>query len=391
MDNDLKPFVTTENLDISLNDKKKKRNVKKILVFVFSILIAFSMGIVAVLVFFHFFPDYVSKNVTNVNKLEKEVTVTDTGIADAVEKIYDAVVIVENFQNNQLHSTGTGFIYKRSENKYYLLTNYHVIQNGNSVKIVLTNDKEVETTVVGGDPFADIAVLSFESDEELVVSKIATSNDMRVGDTVFAIGAPLDSNVYSWSVTRGVLSGKRRKVNVKVASSTIDDWIMEVLQTDAAINSGNSGGPLCNSNGEVVGITNMKLVTEGVEGMGFAIPIEDATVLGDKIISGEDISRPCLGIGMYDVGSSKYDSYYTSSKANYGVVVTKVYDSSPAYLAGLKQGDIIIGINDVDVTDVATLRVQLYKYQLNTEIKIKYLRDNKVEVAKVILSKCTDS
>ena len=229
MDNDLKPFVTTENLDISLNDKKKKRNVKKILVFVFSILIAFSMGIVAVLVFFHFFPDYVSKNVTNVNKLEKEVTVTDTGIADAVEKIYDAVVIVENFQNNQLYSTGTGFIYKRSENKYYLLTNYHVIQNGNSVKIVLTNDKEVETTVVGGDPFADIAVLSFESDEELVVSKIATSNDMRVGDTVFAIGAPLDSNVYSWSVTRGVLSGKRRKVNVKVASSTIDDWIMEVL------------------------------------------------------------------------------------------------------------------------------------------------------------------
>ncbi len=391
MDNDLKPFVTTENLDISLNDKKKKRNVKKILVFVFSILIAFSMGIVAVLVFFHFFPDYVSKNVTNVNKLEKEVTVTDTGIADAVEKIYDAVVIVENFQNNQLHSTGTGFIYKRSENKYYLLTNYHVIQNGNSVKIVLTNDKEVETTVVGGDPFADIAVLSFESDEELVVSKIATSNNMRVGDTVFAIGAPLDSNVYSWSVTRGVLSGKRRKVNVKVASSTIDDWIMEVLQTDAAINSGNSGGPLCNSNGEVVGITNMKLVTEGVEGMGFAIPIEDATVLGDKIISGEDISRPCLGIGMYDVGSSKYGSYYTSSKANYGVVVTKVYDSSPAYLAGLKQGDIIIGINDVDITDVATLRVQLYKYQLNTEIKIKYLRDNKVEVAKVILSKCTDS
>ena len=135
----------------------------------------------------------------------------------------------------------------------------------------------------------------------------------------------------------------------------------------------------------------MKLVTEGVEGMGFAIPIEDATVLGDKIISGEDISRPCLGIGMYDVGSSKYGSYYTSSKANYGVVVTKVYDSSPAYLAGLKQGDIIIGINDVDITDVATLRVQLYKYQLNTEIKIKYLRDNKVEVAKVILSKCTDS
>ena len=354
MENDLDPFVRNEVPDNG-GYYRKKNSCKKIIIFVFSMVMAFAMGIVAVLVFFHFFPDYISKPVTNVNKLEKEVTVTDVGIADAVEKIYDAVVIVKNYKNNQLYSTGTGFI------------------------------------VVGGDLFADIAVLSFESTDELLVSKISTSNDMRVGDTVFAIGAPLDSNVYSWSVTRGILSGKRRKVNVKVVSSTIDDWVMEVLQTDAAINSGNSGGPLCNSNGEVVGITNMKLVTEGVEGMGFAIPIEDATLLGDKIINGEDISRPCLGIGMYDAGSSKFGGYYTSSQVNYGVVVTKIYDSSPAYEAGLRQGDVIIGINDTDVTNVATLRVQLYKYQLNTEVNIKYLRDNKVGIAKVMLSKCTDS
>ncbi len=390
MENDLDPFVRNE-VPNNGGYYRKKNSCKKIIIFVFSMVMAFAMGIVAVLVFFHFFPDYISKPVTNVNKLEKEVTVTDVGIADAVEKIYDAVVIVKNYKNNQLYSTGTGFIYKKDKNMYYLLTNYHVIQNGNSVKVVLTNNEEIETSVVGGDLFADIAVLSFESTDELLVSKISTSNDMRVGDTVFAIGAPLDSNVYSWSVTRGILSGKRRKVNVKVVSSTIDDWVMEVLQTDAAINSGNSGGPLCNSNGEVVGITNMKLVTEGVEGMGFAIPIEDATLLGDKIINGEDISRPCLGIGMYDAGSSKFGGYYTSSQVNYGVVVTKIYDSSPAYEAGLRQGDVIIGINDTDVTNVATLRVQLYKYQLNTEVNIKYLRDNKVGIAKVMLSKCTDS
>jgi serine protease Do len=221
---------------------------------------------------------------TIVNKSEKEVTVTDNGIADAVEKVYDSVVIVETYKSNELYATGTGFIYKNDNGTYYVVTNYHVINGGSQIKIVLTSGDEIETTVVGGDQYADIAVLSFKSSKDLTVAEIGSSTDARVGDTVFTVGAPLDSTTYSWTVTRGILSGKDRLVQVSTTNSSNSDYEMKVLQTDAAINSGNSGGPLCNSNGQVIGITNMKLssstssTTASIEGMGFAIPIEDAVV-----------------------------------------------------------------------------------------------------------------
>src|SRR5699024_477323 len=105
----------------------------------------------------------------------------------------------------------------------------------------------------------------------LVVAEIGDNANSRVGDTAFAVGAPLDS-AYSWTVTRGIISGKDRMVEVSLSNSSSNDYVMKVIQTDAAINSGNSGGPLCNSNGEVIGVTSLKLVSSGVEGMGFAIP-----------------------------------------------------------------------------------------------------------------------
>ena len=118
-------------------------------------------------------------------------------------------------------------------------------------------------------------LLKISKDKIISVAEIGETKPLRVGDTVFAIGAPLDDE-YSWTVTIGILSGKDRLVDISASSSTTADWVMSVLQTDAAINSGNSGGPLANSNGEVIGITNMKLVSDGVEGIGFAIPVEDA-------------------------------------------------------------------------------------------------------------------
>ena len=208
---------------------------------------------------------------TVINKLEKEVTVNENGIADAVEKVYDAVVVVETYRRNMLVATGTGVIFKQDNNKYYVMTNYHVIEDGTAVKIVLTDGNTYEVDIDGGDIYSDIAVLSFDSKEDYTVAEIGSSTDARVGDTAFAVGAPLDADTYSWTVTRGIISGKDRMIEVSTTSS--NDYIMKVLQTDAAINSGNSGGPLCNSNGEVIGITNMKLVSDGVEGMGFAIPI----------------------------------------------------------------------------------------------------------------------
>lgn len=350
--------------------------------FIITILISVMVGAGGLLMLFHFFPDFARNSVTNITRQEKEVTITDTGIADAVDKIYDSVVIVKTYTKNQLYATGTGFVYKKDNNKYYILTNYHVIQNGDSVGVVFTNGKEETVSLEGGDRYADIAVLSLTTSDELKVAEIGSSTDMRVGDTVFAIGAPLDYSVYSWSVTRGILSGKDREVEVSISTNngynSTNDWIMQVLQTDAAINSGNSGGPLCNSNGAVIGINNMKLSSTGIEGMGFAIPIEEATSYADALIKGEDLSRPYLGITMSNA-STTYYSYE-------GVVVNDVESGSPADKAGLKSSDIIIELNGHKVTSIASLRYELYKYKVGNTITVKYVRNNKTLETKLTLA-----
>lgn len=378
-------YNTEQTLYVSDNQPKAKFGIGKIIaLFVLTVIISVLMGASGVLLFFHYNPGYTSNTVTNINKTEKEVTVTDTGIADAVEKIYDSVVVVKTYKNNKLYSTGTGFVYKKSDNNYYLLTNYHVIQDGNKISVLFTDGTEIDVKVSGGDKYSDIAVLSYETDQDLSVAEIGESVSMRVGDTVFAIGAPLDSAIYSWSVTRGILSGKDREIEVSTSNGYTSDWIMQVLQTDAAINSGNSGGPLCNSNGQVVGITNMKLITSGVEGMGFAIPIEEAIAFADKIISGEDVIRPFIGVGMVSAADNGYANKYGVEPRD-GVLITDVYDNSPAQKAGLKIGDIIIKMNDVEISNIASLRYELYKYSVNDTVNVNYIRNGKTGVTKLTL------
>lgn len=356
---------------------------KVIALIIFTAIISVLIGAGALLLIFHFYPDFARDTVTNITKTEKEVTVTDTGIADAVEKIYDSVVVVKTYQRNQLYATGTGFVYKKDNNKYYLLTNYHVIQSGDSVGVVFTDGSEEKVTIEGGDKYADLAVLSLNSKKEIKVSEIGSSTEMRVGDTVFAIGAPLDYSVYSWSVTRGILSGKDREVEVST-NGYQSDWIMQVLQTDAAINSGNSGGPLCNANGQVIGINNMKLASTGIEGMGFAIPIEEATSYADAIIKGEDLSRPYIGIEMAEASNIYNASRYGISAMD-GVLIAGVENNSPADKAGLKEGDVITELNGTSITDIPSLRYQLYKYKSGDTITVKYMRNNKVQSSKLTL------
>ena len=349
----------------------KKTNL--VLVFIITIILSVIVGAGSVLLLLKFKPNFFNNSVTNITKTQREVTVTDNGIADAVEKIYDSVVVVKTYVRNDIVSTGTGFVYKKNNNKYYFITNYHVIEDGEKVGVVFTDGAEASVVVEGGDKYADIAILSYTTSKEIKVSEIGSSEKMRVGDTVFAIGAPLDSSIYSNSVTRGVLSGKDREVEVSTNNSYVSDWIMQVLQTDAAINSGNSGGPLCNSNGQVIGITNMKLVTNGVEGMGFAIPIEQATSFADQIISGQNVSRPYIGVSMVDANIEAYAREYGIKPCD-GVLIGSVEANSPAEKAGLKAGDVIVGMNDVDIKNVATLRYQLYKYKAGEVVTVSYLR-----------------
>ena len=354
------------------------------------VIIAFFVGALAMYGLIYFFPTSIT---TITTKLEKDVTVTDKGIADAVEKVYDSVVVVKTYKDDKLYSSGTGFVYKTDDKLAYILTNNHVISDGSKIKVEFTNGKEEEVKVVGSDEYADIALLSINKDKIVSVATIGKSSDLRVGDTAFTVGAPLNS-VYSGSVTRGIISGKDRLVEVSVSNSKSADWVMSVIQTDAAINSGNSGGPLANSNGEVVGINSMKLVSDGVEGMGFEIPIETAVEYAERFISGESITQPYLGISMVNLTEAYYYrdlyDYVKDSNLDSGVVLGDVEKNSAAAKAGLKSGDIIIAINDDDVSNVAYFRYFLYKHKVGDEITIKYYRNGKFEDTKIKLTAKTD-
>jgi len=361
---------------------KKGISLKLSVVIIISIILSVMAGAAGILILLKVNPNFARTTFTNITK--GEVQVTDKGIADGVNNIYDSVVVVRTYVRDNLTATGTGFIYKQDNNNYYLLTNYHVISGGDNVGVQFTNGEEFKVDIVGGDKYADIAVLKYSGSLQLQVAKIGSSEDMRVGDTVFAIGAPLDSEVYSWSVTRGVLSGKDRLVEVSTSNSNTSDWIMRVMQTDAAINSGNSGGPLCNVNGDVIGVTNMKLVNSGVEGMGFAIPVEDAIKYADALVSGEDVSRPYIGISMVDANNRTYASKYGISPRT-GVIVESSGAGSPAEKAGLTTGDIIIGINDYEIVSVASLRYTLYKYKSGDTITVKFIRNGSEKTTKLTL------
>ena len=345
------------------------------------LLIAFFLGALGMFALVKYYPNTVTNNVT---KTVKDVTVTETGIADAVEKVYDAVVTVETYKNDNLYATGTGFVYKEDGKKAYILTNNHVIESGTSVKVVFTNQNSVDATVVGSDKYADIAVLSVDSDNILAVAEIGDSSASRLGDTVFAVGAPIDSSAYSWSVTRGILSGKDRMVEVSLSNSSVSDWVMSVMQTDAAINSGNSGGPLANSNGEVIGITSMKLASSSIEGMGFAIPIEDALEYAKRFETGEKIKRPYLGVSMINL--SDLGLFNRNSDITSGVYIEEVEKDSPADKAGLQSGDIIVKFEDTDVSSLAFLKYQLYKHNIGDKVTLSFYRDKELKTVTIELS-----
>ncbi len=332
---------------------------------------SFVTFLICLCIFGLFYKFYLRNLTIETTKTIKEITVTDAGIADAVEKVYDSVVTVKNYSRGQLYSTGSGFVFKTDDKYGYILTNYHVISGGSEVSVVFTNNKEEKVTVVGYDEYSDIAVLSVDKSNILTTAQIGSSESLRIGDTTFAVGTPVDSSVYSWSVTRGILSGKNRMVEV-------DNYVMSVLQTDTAINSGNSGGPLCNSNGEVIGITNMKLASSQIEGMGFAIPIEDAVKSAESLISGKKVSRPYLGISIYDA-----NNYFNNDS---GVYVESVEQGGAADKAGIKKGDKILKIENTAIENTSYFRYQLYKYNVGDKIKITVERDSSEKTLTVTLS-----
>lgn len=321
---------------------------------------------------------------------ENKVVIDNTGISAAVDKVYDAVVMVKNYQNSKLASTGSGFVYKTDSKYGYIMTNEHVVEKATKVSVVLTNNKEVQATKLGGDEYLDIAVLRIPVSEVLQVATIGNTENLKLGDTIFTIGSPVGEEYYN-TVTSGIISGIDRMVTVSVNSQS--DWIMKVSQVDAAINPGNSGGPLMNSNGEVIGVNSMKLVDSSIEGMGFSIKIEDAMAHVEDLENSKTIERPMLGITLLNAIDSRALLSYgitLPKDIDSGVVVISVVSGSGASKSGLKKGDVITKIDGEEVMNAAYLKYVLYKYNIGDKIKVTYNRDGKESTTTVTLSKSTD-
>lgn len=328
----------------------------------------------------YFFPKEVVKTIT-----EKNVTISDTGISESVEKVADSVVVIETYQEGELVGTGSGFVYDTDDKYGYILTNHHVI-NTEDILITYSDSSTTEAEVVGSDEYSDIAVLKVSKDTILGVATMGNSKDVKVGDTVFAIGSPMGKE-FKNTVTKGILSGKDRLISVSVSNYDAD-YILNVMQTDAAINPGNSGGPLCNINGEVIGINNLKIVKDTVEGLGFSIPIEDVLKYAESLRTDGVIKRPYLGVSMLNVTSIyqlKYTGIRLDEDITEGVVVVDVESKSPADEAGLVKGDVIIKIGEFEVSDIAEFRYRLYSFNPDESVDIVVNRDGKDKTIKVTL------
>lgn len=342
----------------------------------------FFIGCASMYMIIRTYPLNISNINNNTNVVDRKFTVSEIGLSTGINNVYDSVIVVQNYKNDKSNGIGSGFIYN---NDGYIMTNSHVIEGASNIKVMLMSGDAVDATIIGDDEYADIAVIKIDKKYVTKVATLGSSESINVGDTVFTIGSPISSEYYG-TVTRGILSGKNRLVNVTVESS--NDWIMNVMQTDAAINPGNSGGPLCNANGDVIGINSMKLVQSQVEGMGFAIPIEDAISYANMIVNGEKIKRSYLGLRMVNVSSTynfANEDIKIDSKVISGVAIIEILKDGPCNNTGLKKGDVITKIGDYKIKTVAELRYHLYKYKPNDKINIVVNRNGKVMSYKVTL------
>jgi len=327
-------------------------------------------------------------------KTEKEVTVTDKGIADAVEKMYDATVVVEVGDS----SWGSGVVYKKDDKYAYIITNHHVVEGAKKITIMYTDMSETTGTLVGSDEYADIAVVKVDVKTIKQVAEIGSSEELRLGDTVFAVGTPVRM-AYAFTVTRGILSGKDRMVAMTNSSGygyfqqTTDAWYMNLIQIDATINAGNSGGPLANSNGQIVGITNSKLSGSSggfssgptIENMGFAIPIEDAVSVSEQLISNGKVTRPFLGVSMTTIDMAPRAGVTVPDGITSGAVIADISKGSVAEEAGLKAGDIVTKMDGKEVKDYMYLKYYLYRYSAGDTVTFTVIRDGKEKEVKVTL------
>lgn len=351
---------------------KKNNNPAKLVI---AIIVAFLLG--SGIMYYY---NYKNPNVVTKKTMVSETKVTEEAMEDAIDKVYNSVLCIEVLNNNgDTISSGTGFVYQKDSKYGYVLTNAHVVSNNSNIQGTLSNNKVVNLTVLGTDSYTDLAVLRMDVKDVLQVASIGTSSNIKIGNTVFTVGSPMGST-YLGTVTKGILSGKDRLVSTTSSNSSNESFTVKVLQTDAAISPGNSGGPLVNLAGDVIGITSLKLVNDEVEGMGFAIPIEDAMDYVSYLEKGQAIKRPMMGVQIVDLTNRYLLNRYgikVDSNISSGVMLIKVNIGYPASLAGLKDGDIITKIDNEKITTTAEFKYYLYKHKIGDTVKVTYIRNGK--------------
>lgn len=263
-----------------------------------------------------------------------------------------------------VQSSGTGFVVDK---KGYILTNSHVVSDGQTktVKVLFNNGTTTNGQVVWNDQNLDLAVVKINK-SNLVPAELGDSDKVTVGDIAIAIGNPLGTDLRN-SVTQGIISGLNRDV------STQSSNMSGLLQTDASINSGNSGGPLLNQDGQVIGINTAKA---NADNLGFSIPINTAKVIVNKIIEDKNYAKPTLGISGFDV---KTYTAYTGHELDIenGIIIRSVSPNSVASKAGLKPGDIITKIGNTDIKTMSDLSKKLYSYSSGSKDTLTVNRDGK--------------
>ena len=337
-------------------------------------------------------------------QLEEENTdkmITDT--TAAVQKAKPAVVSVINMQRIQsvipgINSTsdeaeeagsGSGVIYKTDGDTAYVITNHHVVDGAEEIKINLESGDSVDAELIGSDIWTDLAVLSIPSDVVETTIEFGDSSDLLVGEPAIAIGSPL-GEIFSGSVSQGIISGLDRSVPVDLDGDGSNDWEASVIQTDAAINPGNSGGALIDANGRLIGINSMKVGIASVEGIGFAIPVDEVEQVAAQLEENGEVTRPFLGITLQDLlnvaSSSVYDQLQLPEDVKGGVIISGVQENSPAAQAGLQELDVITHLDGEPINNMVELRQHLYYAKSSgEEMTIDFYRDGEQQSATVVL------
>lgn len=326
--------------------------------------------------------------------ISQTATEVTTDVTNAVEKVSSAVVGITNIQNvapnfwnqstgeAQAVGSGSGVVYKKEGNFAFIVTNHHVVDGAEQIEVTLDDGEKVKAELIGSDIWTDLAILSIPSEGIDTVANFGDSDVLKQGETVIAIGNPLGLDFYG-SVTTGVISGKDRSVPVDLNEDGVEDWSTDVLQTDAAINSGNSGGALVNIAGELIGINSMKIAQSSVEGLGFAIPINSAIPIIEQLEKHGEVQRPTMGISLVDL--TEVPAYYQQQtlklpeEVTNGVVISQVVRGSAADKAGLQQYDVIVEMDGEKIDNAIELRKHLYNEKsIGDTLKIKVYRNGKI-------------